>query len=326
MFNLSLTACSFYIKKAYSKNLEKIYNLNHELICEIDNTRVVKFKNVMDIFRDFFHQYAHNINDNDLQRTFGCSFTVENQGETNDYYYMYAVIYSGMYGSSSEIYDTITQTVTYNKKPTEAERRPFYFFIVIPKDNDRVTVQKGMFFFQNVGTYGVKTVTTEYLSTYFSKNYKISLNCSTIAPQLFINKVLTKENIKKLIMVKNHKSDDIADSFSVGYGEETRVIANLSFSESVWNKIFNGIHHCTKGKYNLFEFESKEYDDLKVVATIGDRERVIDLHNIENLSIIEGIPDDIKMPDGHPNKQMLIEHLKKVSNEYLKEMVLQISK
>ena len=42
------------------------------------------------------------------------------------------------------------------------------------------------------------------------------------------------------------------------------------------------------------------------------------------LSIIEAIPDEIKMADGHPNLTMLIEHFTKVATEYLEEMVLHI--
>ena len=53
--------------------------------------------------------------------------------------------------------------------------------------------------------------------------------------------------------------------------------------------------------------------------------RTIDLHNINNLSIIEPIPDEIRMFDGHPDLKALIEHFKDVATEYLEEMVLRIS-
>jgi hypothetical protein len=325
LFNLSLTACSFHIKKTNSKNLNHIHALNTKINLENENGDPEQFENVIELFKAFFQQYSHNISDEHKKKTFSCLFQTENQGETDDYYYMYAIINSGIYGSASEIRDTITQEIKYSKKPTEADEKPFYLFIVIPKDNNKVKVQKGMFFFQNVGPFGVKTITTDYMQEYLSKTYKITLKCSTIAPELFIKKVLTKENIKKLIMVKNHKSDDKADNITKGYGVETRVIGNFSFNVSGWNKIMTGIRHCAKGKFNLFEFESKKYDNLKVQVNIGDRERTIDLHNLENLSIIEGIPDNIKAIDGHPHKELLIEHFKLVASEYLKEMVLQIN-
>ena len=41
-----------------------------------------------------------------------------------------------------------------------AEKR-FYMFVVIPKDNVKVKVDKGMRIFQNIGVFGVKTITYE---------------------------------------------------------------------------------------------------------------------------------------------------------------------
>lgn len=84
------------------------------------------------------------------------------------------------------------------------------------------------------------------------------------------------------------------------------------------------IRYVAGGRYNLFEFEQVEYDNLKVIVDIGGRTRKINLHNLENLSIIEAIPDEIKMADGHPNLPMLLEYFTKVATEYLEEMVLHI--
>ena len=75
----------------------------------------------------------------------------------------------------------------------------------------------------------------------------------------------------------------------------------------------------------MFEFENNSYDTLKVVVDIGGRNRTIDLHNLDNLSIIEAVPDEIRQADGHPDKEMLIEYFKQVASEYLEEMVLRIS-
>ena len=49
------------------------------------------------------------------------------------------------------------------------------------------------------------------------------------------------------------------------------------------------------------------------------------MNNIENLSLIEGIPDSIQGIDGHPKKGLLLEYFGKVAAEYLQEMVLQIN-
>lgn len=324
MVNLSLTACSFYIKKYNSRSAEKIYYLN-DLIEIFDEEGEPKNQlRLVDLFKSFFNTYMQSISDENKNKTFNCTFKDEFCGETEDYFYLHVIIKSGNYGSSSEIKDIETQKVTYKKKANESEEKPFYLFIVIPKDSPNVRVQKGMFLFQNVGPYGVKTITTEYMHDYFSSNYNITLTCKTIAPKLFIDKVLKKENINKLIMTKNHKSGDSSDNIGHGYGVETRVLANLKFSEPLWQNIMKRIVYFAAGNFNLFEFEAKQYDGLKIYVKIGSRYRTINLNNIENLSIIEDIPDEIKGIDGHPKNDELIAHLMRVADDYLKEMVLSI--
>ena len=112
---------------------------------------------------------------------------------------------------------------------------------------------------------------------------------------------------------------------SSGYGVETRMLANLRFDEKLWGKISSKMNFFIKGKANLFEFEGFRYNDLRVEVNIGDKKRRINLNYIDNLSIIEDMPDSILGLDGHPIEELLVEHFKEVSNEYLSEMVLQIN-
>ena len=325
MFNLSLTACSFSMRKANSHGIDKIFNLN-EPITYIDKESKEKVTiSVFELFEKFFETYSQSVNDENKQKTFNCTYDKESSSETDSYIYTYVLIKSGNYGSSSEIKNLETQQVVYNKKANEAEEKPFYLFIVIPKDSTNIKVQKGIFMFQNVGSYGVKTITTEYMKDYFSDNFNISLNCKTVAPKLFLDKVLKRESIRKLYLTKNHKSYDTADNLSIGYGVETRVLANLHFTIPLWEKISHKINHFIAGQYNLFEFESNEYDGLKIEVDIGGTTRKINMRNIDNLSIIERIPDEIRDVDGHPKKDELIDYLQKVTEEYLKEMVLRIT-
>ncbi len=320
MFNLSLTACSFCLKQFNTKSQEKIYFLNDAIKVK----EVHEIANAITLFEAFFKNYSDSINNEAKKQTFSCEYKEVFFGDTEKFKYIYAVIHSGNYGSASEICDIQTREIKYNKKPTDADIRPFYLFVVIPKDSINVKVNKGMLLFQNVGPYGVKTITTHYMQEFFSRRYGITLKCSTIAPQLFIKKVISKDTIKKFIMVKNHISSDLADNINTGYGIEVRQIANFHFSDTMWGKLLEKISYVANGRFNLFEFEQKEYDTLKLLVSVGGRDRTIDLHNLENLSIIEGIPDNIQGVDGHPIRESLIKHLEQVASEYLCEMVLQI--
>lgn len=324
MFNLSLTACSFYLKRTNSKGNSQVYNLNEPICVKNALGDQKQFLDSSDMFYSFFEKYKTLVKDDEKQQSFRCEYDTKDYIDTPDFKMIYVKIHSGIYGSSSDIIDGNTQKVKYKKQSSDIDTRPFYLMIIFPKDNNRVTVQKGMFIFQNVGQFGVKTVTTTRMQEFFSSEYKITLKCNTIAPALFIRKVLQKEKIKKFVMIKNFKSGDSADELCRGYGFESREISNLCFSEKRWNKIMEKIRFVAGDKYNLFEFENENYDNLKLDVDIGGRIRRINLHNLENLSIIESIPDEIKMADGHPNPDLLIEHFKEVATEYLKEMVLEI--
>lgn len=324
MFNLSLTACSFIIKKTNSRNTNKIFRLN-STINGFFEEKEFYFTDVLELFSEFFTSYQEMVTDTGRRQTFSCEYDTLFQEETSELRMLYAKVFSGVYGSSSDIIDADTKKVVFNKSSTDIDTRPFYVFVIVPRDSDTVKVQKGMLIFQNIGQFGIKTVTTDYMKAYFSSKFGITLKCRTIAPDLFIKKVIRRDNIKKLIMVKNMKSSDRADNIVLGYGKEVRQIADLNLSESLGDKILDKIRWVAGSRYNLFEFEDKEYDTLKVVVDIGGRNRTIDLHNLENLSIIEAIPDEIRMADGHPKKELLIEYFKKVAAEYLEEMVLQIS-
>lgn len=325
MFNLSLTACSFHFKKTNSKKNTKIYDLNRPLNLKDSDNTIWNISDPSKLFIEFFREHENLLKDKSKQQTFRCEYNKKNYVETEEFRMIYVKIYSGIYGSSSDIIDANTEKIKFQKKTTDIDTRPFYLMIIFPNDNHQVTVQKGMFFFQNVGQFGVKTITTNLMQDFFSEKFHITLKCNTISPDLFIKKVIKKDNLKKLVMVKNIKSTDTADNLVLGYGSEVREISRLYFSQTVWNSLVDKIRYVAGGRYNLFEFEQKEYDDLKVVVDIGGRTRTINLHNLENLSIIEGIPDEIRMADGHPNLPLLLDHIKKVAAEYLTEMVLRIS-
>lgn len=324
MSKLSITACSFCLRKSNSKNINGVYNLNEGVSISDTDGNQQYFADCSLLFELFFENHSLLTSYADREQSFQCQYDSKNCIETDTFKMIYAKINSGMYGSSSEIIDGNTKALSYQKKASDIDVRPFYLAIVFPKDNQKVTVQKGMLIFQNVGQYGIKTITTSLMQQFFSDKLKISLNCMTIAPSLFIKKNLQRENVKKIRMIKNFKSGDVADNQALGYGVEVREIGNLNFTESKWGMIKSSIRHAAGDKNNLFEFENKKYDNLKVVVEIGNRTRTISVHNLDNLSIIEDIPDDIRMLTGHPDEKLLMDYLTKVATEYLEEMVLSV--
>lgn len=321
MLSLSITACSFYLKKSNSIGIKNAYELNKSIKILESTAEEEKIENVFELFQKFFEENSSIINDEENQRALKCTY--DNEFVETEEFVMYPIlINSGLYGSSSEIIDVETKELQYKKSTKDVDFRKYYLFVVIPKDNSSVKVQKGMLIFQNIGPYGVKTIVTQKLQQYFSNNYNITLICNTIAPSLFVKKVLNAESIKKITMIKNYKSSDGVDDYSLGYGQEIKTIAKLNFTESKWCQIKDRMLYVSGAKDRLFELDNKKYDCVKVTVEIGGRTRIITLNNLEKLSIIESVPDDIRDITGNPDKNKLIEYLKKVIKEYLEEMVL----
>ena len=75
------------------------------------------------------------------------------------------------------------------------------------------------------------------------------------------------------------------------------------------------------GSNRIFEFENKEYSDVKVNVDVGGRVRTIGLNNIENISVIESLPDDLKNIDGDIDTSRLVEIVCKQTEEYMKKVI-----
>lgn len=324
MYNLSLTACSFHLKVKNSKSVDKIFPINSEIRVKDTDSNPIIFKNAQELFELFFQAHTEMLEDPSRKMTFSCDDSFFKVSEQPQFTVLRARIDSGVYGSSSDILDGKTKEKKWSKTVTDIELRPFYLYIILPKDSERISVNKGMFLFQNEGIYGIKTITTENMQRFFSNNFGISLVCRTISHDLFLRKIVTQESLKKMILIKNHTSYDRADTGRFGYGKEVRTIANLTFGAGSWQSIQDKFFAFMGNRYSLFEFEGTDYDSLKLNVSIGGRERTIDLHNLEHLSIIEGIPDDVQMADGHPNLDKLDQHMTTVAGEYLSEMALEI--
>ena len=321
---ISITACSFYLRKKNSKTPRDVYNLNDSFTITTENGEVKSYSDYSIIFKEFLESHTMIQIDSVKQQSFQCEYEPNPIVDNEEYKVFCAKIHSGDYGSSSEIINSDTKEIKYKKSVNDIDVKPFFIFIVIPKDNDKIKAQKGMLIFQNIGPYGIKTITTAKMQDYFSNNFGISIQCNCIAPKLFIEKVLKKNKLNKICLIKNYKSNDKADNLSKGYGTEVRVLSNLDLSENQFEKLMESIKYASGGKNNLFEFEHISYHNAKIQVNIGEHVKTINVHNIDRLSIIEEIPDDIKSINGHPDRNKLIDYVKNTIEDYLSEMVLTV--
>lgn len=312
MWNLSYTACSFVVKERFKR--EKNKNLNDEFVKNDEKGQI--FENVLKIFAEYCHTHRNLEDKEDEKRLYRVNLVEEGSHENMNYALI--EIESGKYGFKSKITDKNTQEVAYNQKETDAPLMNFYLTVIVPKDSgEKHKVYKGFMFFQNYGQYGVKTETVIGLKKFFSEVFNLTLWVGNISPEIFVETVLKSENIKQIRFIKNNISTDSADSLPFSYGREQRIIERIRFSKSFMDKLKGYLSGANK----VFEFENKDYDDVKVNINMGGRERIIGLNNIQNVSIIESLPDDLKDSEGDVDKGRLVNIVCVQTKEYMKRVV-----
>lgn len=322
MNDLSITACSFHTRKKNKKGIEGICSLNNPKIYKDRKKKQQKeFKNFMEVFIDFWESHNKYSNYLEEQKLFSFDENVKIIGEEPKYSYFMGKINSGAYGIESEITDIETNEVVYKKKEKDADIKQFYFFIAIPKKNDKYEVEKGIIIFQNIGGFGIKTITMNYLKGYLNEYFDTSIYSGNICPEIFVERLL-ENRINKLTVIKNNVSKDTSDNIGIGYGKQEVSYSQLIIKDSMKEKLIK----FAKSNNRVFEIEDSKYDQVKVnVEDASGRVRTINLNNINKLSVIESIPKEIRLPNGYPDQEKILEHFKKVTNEYMEKMIFKIT-
>lgn len=78
MFNLSLTACSFHLRKTNSRGNTKIFNLNMPLTLQKEDGTECYFQDLSEIFVQFFKTHESLVKDDNKQQSFRCEYNEDN--------------------------------------------------------------------------------------------------------------------------------------------------------------------------------------------------------------------------------------------------------
>lgn len=310
MNNLSLTACSIWLRE---KNLKKKEGLR---IIKLNGKIIGQEKEYDDIFallQDFCKKYNKGFTLDDYEKKI---FKIENEElniEENELFrYTYIDINSGGYGIEANIVNKENNKLLYTRKKDDAETIHFRVFFAIPKGKDTC---KGIIIFQNIGQFGIKTITTSYLKKFISEELNLYTTTGNICPQVFVKKLLDNNGLTKIIYTRNNVSDDKSDD--IGYGKEARIIAGFSNIKK-WKEKLDGY---INGKNRIYEFEDIDYSGVKFVTSIYGRTRTIDINNLDNLSIIEGIPETVTNSFGDIDDGKMKNYFVEVTREYIEHMV-----
>ena len=310
---LGIRAYSFSFKQYHSRNPEKAYKLNEELHLNDSDDNVHTFSTAMDLFREFIALYQHTNDQERNQQLFRCSFDEANEGYKDNYHYLIFSVHSGYYGFPSNVIDRNTKATVFKKTRDQADVKEFYVMVVIPTPPNT----RGLIFFQEMGIYGIKTVTTTLMQDYFSNKYGLTFQTQNLAPDFYLEKLFRNGIIKRIRLARNVVSADQTDRlYPEGIGREERAFVPLEIT----NKLKKNLRNIASGAINYYTFDQIDYPEVKMEVTIADRTRTVNLRGIEELSVEEALPDSLLKSDGSVCMNSFTTHMHPIVTEYLEHL------
>lgn len=99
-----------------------------------------------------------------------------------------------------------------------------------------------------------------------------------------------------------------------------------SFLGRAANTFIERLIHFGLDKSAIFELENGiSYDNVTATIDIGDgKERTVNLHKYDNLSILEYIPSQYEKDNGHADENTIISYLCARATEYIEKMDMTI--
>ena len=319
MVNCGMLVCSFYIKKKFSRKNNGIFNLNHEIVSISDEKEEKTFSDIFELLDSFFDESISFVDDEKSKKMFSVKEGSKHIDESETYKAVSFIIQSGSYGVEAEMTDRYTQEVSHYRTEDEADIKSFHCVIYVPKDFGDVTVNKGIFVFQSIATYGVKTITVDIMKSYFSK-LGVTLITRSVSVEAFLQKISVQGALKKITLYKNRISPNIADNILINTGREEITFINPVFKHGGFSRILNVFKKADEDK--IIEIpDEDDYDDLSIHFNLGERKRTVRLRNLDKLSIVEDIPDGIVDKD---DDTKLINYMISTANEYKDKLVFEV--
>lgn len=313
---LGLRVYSFTLRRSRNRCADEVFPLNSEFEA-YDENNTYKIPSALGLFEKFISSNGTTADKEDSQQLFRCEHIPTMSGKNASFSYLIFSVYSGRYGYKAKIVNRVSKETTYEKSTDEAEEKQFYITVVIPSDSASTVAKRGLLLFQEIGVYGVKTITCNYMSRFFAEHYKISLSITNLAPDFFLQRIFDNGIIRKIRLSQYATSCDSADRlYGAGFQREERTLTPFKVTHALKAEL----KHVSKSKYNFYHFEGIDYSDVRMVVDIGGRTRTINLHGLDDLSIEESLPDELLLADGTVDAKAFREYVLELSAEYLKHL------
>lgn len=315
MTNSGMLVCSFQFRERYHKGDDSFYKLNHPHIIEDEDTSI-SIDNAVEMFRLFCEAHSSFSDDEKKKKVFCVKEGSFALIDKPTYSALSFIIKSGSYGVEADITDKDTGRVNHHRSANESDVKDFLCVVFIPKDAGNLHVKKGIFVFQSIGTYGVKTLSTEKMRAFFA-DFKLTLETRSVSISAFIEKLIEQGNLYRLTLIRNAVSSNDADNMLISTGRVEQAYIKPHLHPEWLNKMYAIFRKADET--GVVEIPDEEdFEDISIQFKLGKSVRTVRLCNLEKVSIIEDIPEHVL---ARRDNQKIIEYMINTANAYKERMV-----
>lgn len=132
----------------------------------------------------------------------------------------------------------------------------------------------------------------------------------------FFDKIIEEGKIKKLTIIRNRISRNIADNLLISTGKESISYINPTFQNEGLKRLVEMFNSkSNKEELDLHEILDEETEDIILNFNLNGNSRTIRLTTLDKLSIVEDIPKTIK------TKEQVVEYIKKTAESYKEHLI-----
>ena len=315
MTNHGMLVCSFRLKYRRHKSEDALYPLNQPYVLD-QGDDTITIDDTVEMFRLFCEAHVNLSDDIKKKKVFSVKENSFHKTETATYSAASFVIKSGSYGIEADITDKNTHEVKYHRGVNDSDVKEFLCVVYIPKDVGALKIKKGILVFQSIGTYGVKTITTERMRVFFS-DLRLTLETRSVSVAAFLEKLIKQGDLHKLTLIRNQMSLNPADNMLISTGREEQTFIKPQFHQVWLDKMLSVFRKADET--GIVEIPDDEpYDDLSIQFKLGERTRTVRLRNLEKLSIVEDIPDHIV---AHRDSTKIVQYMINTADAYKNRIV-----
>lgn len=268
-------------------------------------------------FNQIIDKYGVITDNEEIQKLFSIKKIVPQKTEDSNFYYYPFIVTSGSYGIESSIMDRKSNQIKHKKNKDEADMKNFICMVAIPKDIDNFENTKGLIFFQTIGTYGIKIITTTHLNDFFKSKGLIFITRHILLKKL-ANEIFKKGVFKKITITQNNISPDLCDNIIQSSGKVKTTYINPILKKTWLKQLIDKLSNNSDS--NLLEFEDITYNDIEINFDYNGRRRTMKLGDIDALSFPINIPNEIIISKN--SEQEIINFITSLATDYKNYLIL----